>query len=268
MLTPPRVFAFVSFSALVSAQSFAISGPGRFPCSAQVNGNVVADPTQCTYANMYSNQACAPDPGDVGTVDTTGGFKNFGAVPTSAVCAQDPASGYYFCGYAGATCMSDLNCDNGSCLGGLCSGHFGDACSKDSQCLGNIYCLNPAGGVATGTCGGSGIGGNGALCDDGCAAGNFLCASNLCDGNTGSCFPQPTSSGDCWESGALTSCLDGAALTNECCSKEVTQCEADYVSNQQKCYYYAQGTCSGSTDSCCSARYLAAFPNPQPPCSG
>ena len=42
--------------------------------------------------------------------------------------------------------------------------------------LGNVYCDDPSG-VSSGFCGGIGTNGGGALCDDGCAAGNDLCVS-------------------------------------------------------------------------------------------
>ncbi|KAM0754417.1 hypothetical protein T439DRAFT_321457 [Meredithblackwellia eburnea MCA 4105] len=183
------VVAVLALAAAVKAQSFAIGGPGRFPCSTMVNGVPTPDASQCTAANMAANQACPPDAADLGNVD--GGFKNYGAVPTSAVCTQDAASGNYYCGYFGATCSSDANCDNGHCVGGLCTGSLGYPCSLDSTCLGNLYCLDPSG-TSTGACGNSGTNGNGALCDDGCAAGNDLCVSGLCDGNTGTCVAAGT----------------------------------------------------------------------------
>lgn len=186
-----NVAAALALAAAVSAQSFAQGGPGRFPCSTRdATTNVVTpDATQCTNAAMTANQACPPAAADAGIVD--GGFKNNGAVPTSAACAVDAASGNFYCGYSGAVCTADDNCDNGHCVGGFCTGALGFPCNLDSTCLGSLYCLDPSG-TSTGSCGGSGTNGNGALCDDGCAAGNFLCASNLCDGNTGTCVAATT----------------------------------------------------------------------------
>jgi len=132
---------------------------------------------------------CEPVPGD--TVDGTG-FKNYGAIPTGATCFPASAGGGYYCGIAGAPCTSADNCDNGGCSGGVCTGGLGDPCTLDSECTGNIYCLNPNQ-ESTGIplCGASEASdGTGAYCDDFCGAGNFLCVSGVCDGNTGSCFPS------------------------------------------------------------------------------
>lgn len=57
------------------------------------------------------------------------------------------------------------------------SGNLGFPCSLDSTCLGSLYCLDPSG-TSTGSCGGSGTNGNGALCDDGCAAGMIFAVSS------------------------------------------------------------------------------------------
>ncbi|KAM0753474.1 hypothetical protein T439DRAFT_322378 [Meredithblackwellia eburnea MCA 4105] len=180
---------FLSAAATATAQSFASGGPARFPCYTVVApGTVVADPSQCTVAAMTANQACPPSAANLGNVN--GGFKNYGNVPSAnAQCYEDGASGLYFCGYFGAACTVDADCDNGSCQGNVCTGSLGYPCTLDSQCLGNLYC-------SLGFCGASSTIVNnvdqadGSLCDDGCVAGNFLCASGICDGNTGTCAPS------------------------------------------------------------------------------
>jgi len=186
------VVALLSVAALVSAQSFSTGGQGRFPCSTIVSGVVVVDQTACSDANIASLQTpgCEYVPGM--TVDGDG-FKNFGPIPTGSTCVLASAGGGFYCGIAGAACSSDANCDNGSCdtTTGLCTGGLGDPCTLDSECTGNIYCLNPnQESTGAAVCGFSDTtDGTGALCDDGCVAGNFLCISNVCDGNTGTCFP-------------------------------------------------------------------------------
>ncbi|KAL8284257.1 hypothetical protein RQP46_005006 [Phenoliferia psychrophenolica] len=172
-------FAF-ALATTVSAQSWALGGPGRFLCSTidPVSGSAIPNASVCTFGAMSANQACPPPPTLIGLVD--GGFKNNGAVPSIAACVEDAISGNYYCGYTGAACVNDTQCDNGSCVGNVCTGGLGTPCTKDSTCLGNLYCLSPAA-ESTGFCGGTGdSSGNGALCNDG-----------NCSVDTGSCIPPP-----------------------------------------------------------------------------
>ncbi|KAM0748797.1 hypothetical protein T439DRAFT_54123 [Meredithblackwellia eburnea MCA 4105] len=163
---PINLFSIFSVIQLVSGQ---MSGVGRFPCSTNSGGVVVPNPSICTSQSTMNNEQslCIVPNYQWGTVDLNG-FKNYGAVPTSAECFQDYQSGDWFCGIAGASCQTDSNCDNGHCSGGVCTGARGSSCTKDSDCTGSIYCSS-ASGEMTGTCAGTGT-----ICDDGCIAGDAM----------------------------------------------------------------------------------------------
>ncbi|KAK4700085.1 hypothetical protein P7C70_g6167, partial [Phenoliferia sp. Uapishka_3] len=182
------VASALAFASIVSAQSFAQGGVGRFPCSSRdAAGVVTEDASMCTNAQMTANQACPPSAADAGIVD--GGFKNNGA------------------------------------------------------------------GADTGSCGGSGTNGNGALCDDGCAAGNQLCASALCDGNTGTCVAAGTAGAS---QRARSRRSDGLVTRGLRCPASHTACTVsgsvrgfeciDTDSNLEQC-----GACSSSGGVDCTA---------------
>ncbi|KAI5479072.1 hypothetical protein MNV49_004354 [Pseudohyphozyma bogoriensis] len=196
------VATFLSIASFAAAQTF-YGTVGRFPCSQTVGGVTVANQDACTFANLQAtNTFCAADTtslsGPYGNVDApTGGFKNLGYIPVNSECVLDPnGSGEFYCGFVGATCDptqlgANTNCDNGSCsAAGFCVGNLGRVCTLDSDCAGNIYCLNGSGDINSGgVCGGSDDDlGGGATCGDGCAAGNFLCLSGACDSASYTCF--------------------------------------------------------------------------------
>jgi len=89
-------------------------GQGDYPCS---------DDTDCATTVIPGSQ-CVADP-------------------------EAPTDGY--CGYAGAICSSDADCDFGSCgSDGTCKGYLGDPCTGMNDCLGYFQC------GTDNTCGGPG----------------------------------------------------------------------------------------------------------------
>ncbi|KAL8278005.1 hypothetical protein RQP46_009637 [Phenoliferia psychrophenolica] len=215
-LTRTFVLALAGGTTLAAAQAFKMGGVGRFPCSTRSAAGVVTmDASQCTNAQMFANQRCPPDNTDLGSVN--GGFKNNGfgedlsqagvadasggltsdshfTVPPSADCVLDAPSGDYYCGLTGATCADHSNCDNGQCVAGVCVGGLGYDCARDSDCLGNIYCLGPSGATA-GQCGDSGAGEDGAL--DASPETNFasvITGQDICSASTGTCMATVTPS--------------------------------------------------------------------------
>ncbi|GAA5869605.1 hypothetical protein JCM8547_005084 [Rhodosporidiobolus lusitaniae] len=91
-----------------------------------------------------------------GTGIASPGYQSDSSAPVGAVCVA--AAGGWFCGAKGATCTSNIQCDNGRCQNGIYVGAFGDTCSIDTDCLGYIFCLD-AGFAPTvsGTCGSLGF---------------------------------------------------------------------------------------------------------------
>ena len=60
-------------------------------------------------------------------------------------CVADPlhygkSVTYGSCGFIGAQCSSDDQCDAGSCMQGICRGYFGDPCASSDQCLDLLSC--------------------------------------------------------------------------------------------------------------------------------
>ncbi|SGY14282.1 BQ5605_C010g06127 [Microbotryum silenes-dioicae] len=86
-------------------------------------------------------------------------------VPLNSECVKDYRSGDSFCGFSGAACSSDTQCDFGRCSGslespGICLGGLGDACEgsegpDDAMCAGNLGCSGQAG-DGRAVCGGIG----------------------------------------------------------------------------------------------------------------
>lgn len=105
----------LGLSVLLSSSMVLALGAGRFPCTTSCNN---LQPT-----------------GDESGVDSAG-LKSDEPTPQGATCRLS------FCGYAGAPCSSDENCDAGYCgKDGTCKGGFGQAChGDDSLCSGYIYC--------------------------------------------------------------------------------------------------------------------------------
>lgn len=104
-----------------------------------------------------------PDP----TGAYLGMYRGSNPNPTNSQCVQEPETGGYYCGIAGAACSSVLNCDNGVCVDGKCQGSLGYDCAgargqgDDSNCLGFLYCTSLTLQTASNRCGGEG-----AFCQD------------------------------------------------------------------------------------------------------
>lgn len=104
-----------------------------------------------------------PDP----TGAYLGSYRGSNPNPTDAQCVQQPETGGYYCGIAGAACSSVRNCDNGVCVDGQCQGSLGYECAgsfgqgDDSNCLGFLYCTSIDLQTASNRCGGPG-----AFCQD------------------------------------------------------------------------------------------------------
>ncbi|KAM0789648.1 hypothetical protein ACM66B_000450 [Microbotryomycetes sp. NB124-2] len=116
--------------------------------------------------------------------------------PVDSECVQDSTTRKYFCGYAGARCTSDSQCDFGKCSGnserpGQCLGGLGDPCegvegADDSLCLGNLGCsLSKYGSPVCG-----GLGSECLYTGDyvpGDTPNNAACVSGFCDKRTLRC---------------------------------------------------------------------------------
>ncbi|GAA5887283.1 hypothetical protein JCM6882_002474 [Rhodosporidiobolus microsporus] len=188
MRTTLILASLASLSSVALAQQ---NGYGRFPCTI-VNGDGTFSPdqSQCANANLIAPGANTPE-------DT--GNQGDGVTPVDPVCTIDSASGLYFCGIAGASCLSDANCDNGVCTTGTCTGGRNAACASDAECSGFLYCFNDLFEPASGLCGGLG-----AYCADytqgspeNTAAENYpifnsFCASGYCNSQTNLCDEHVT----------------------------------------------------------------------------
>ncbi|GAA5916093.1 hypothetical protein JCM6882_003933 [Rhodosporidiobolus microsporus] len=180
--------------ALVAAQGAPTPqgvGPGRFPCS-----SVTADGRYNLFQLFCFNNVI------VASGDNDPNAINQGDKPTpiNSQCVEVVETGAYFCGWQGARCTSDANCDNGVCVGGFCQGGFNQACAgNDDNCLGYLYCTGADGrATASNTCGGIG-----AFCQDprafdpsadaatAAAKFNQYCASGYCNFETGVCDNPP-----------------------------------------------------------------------------
>jgi len=72
-------------------------------------------------------------------------------ISNNAICVPDPANPLKsYCGYVGAGCSSDDDCDFGTCHNSVCHGYFGDHCNDSLSCLGYLQCGTDK------TCGGKG----------------------------------------------------------------------------------------------------------------
>ncbi|GAA5910768.1 hypothetical protein JCM6882_002073 [Rhodosporidiobolus microsporus] len=196
----PRLTATLLLSilpALVAAQAPQDRGPGRFPCTI-VNGDGTFSPNQiaCSDSDLIA-------PGDNDPNAFTQGDQ---PSPVGSQCVLAPEFGTYFCGWAGAACTSDANCDNGICAGGTCQGAFSQGCAgDDNNCLGYLYCTDAqAYPTVSNTCGGIG-----SFCQDARAADPFgdpavaqatynsYCASGYCNFGTGMCAVAGQLGDDC-----------------------------------------------------------------------
>lgn len=74
MLSRTPFSALLALVSLVGAQTFAVGGAGRFPCSATNSaGLIVVDASLCTAAAMSASQLCPPDSSVLGQVDSVDG---------------------------------------------------------------------------------------------------------------------------------------------------------------------------------------------------
>ncbi|KAK4053464.1 hypothetical protein OIV83_001631 [Microbotryomycetes sp. JL201] len=172
------------------------NGYGRFPCSrALSDGTFEADPTLCASDRLVMpGRATGRDMNNQGD----------GINPVNPQCVADTNTGAFFCGISGARCETDLNCDNGKCVGGSCAGGLGYECNgSDTSCLGYLYC-NAALFDKGITCGGVG-----AFCQDytqgsakftdeeNYATFNQFCSSGYCNTLTGNCDVHGGEGDDC-----------------------------------------------------------------------
>ncbi|GAA5965194.1 hypothetical protein JCM8115_005387 [Rhodotorula mucilaginosa] len=188
-----KVFTPEPIGALAAAVVEGVSGYGRYPCTrVAADGSFSADQSMCADSALVN-----PDP----TGAYLGMYRGSNPNPTNSQCVQEPETGGYYCGIAGAACSSVTNCDNGVCVDGKCQGGLGYDCAgaqgrgDDSNCLGFLYCTSLTLQTASNRCGGEG-----AFCQDWSAldlagqnatlvneiTGNF-CESGFCrqDGNCG-----------------------------------------------------------------------------------
>ncbi|GAA5935469.1 uncharacterized protein JCM15063_001046 [Sporobolomyces koalae] len=118
--------------------------PGRFPCGTVEPNQHICDSLASTTSSRV-----------VG-------------VPVGSQCVEERGLGY-FCGWQGARCTADNQCDFGQCTGtlespGICVGGLGDLCEgpdgpDDTLCAGNLGCQRTSQGegiVGKAVCGGSG----------------------------------------------------------------------------------------------------------------
>ncbi|GAA5913333.1 hypothetical protein JCM8208_005212 [Rhodotorula glutinis] len=134
-----RAHSIFALAALLFAVASAQSG--RFPC-----GTSSPEQKRCDALSHPTSRRGA------------------GLVPVDAECVQAGSAGY-FCGWAGAKCTSDTQCDFGRCSSidgdeGVCVGGLGDPCDgpdgpDDSLCGGNLGC-QPDALQGRATCGGEG----------------------------------------------------------------------------------------------------------------
>ncbi|GAA6058933.1 hypothetical protein JCM10212_002885 [Sporobolomyces blumeae] len=124
--------------------SVAAALPGRFPCGTNAPNQHICDAL---------SPATAP---------------HIVGVPIDSQCVEEKGRGF-FCGWAGASCTADSQCDFGQCSGsadtpGICVGGLGDLCEgpegpDDTLCAGNLGCQRTRTGegiVGKAVCGGSG----------------------------------------------------------------------------------------------------------------
>ncbi|BGP57069.1 hypothetical protein JCM8202_006298 [Rhodotorula sphaerocarpa] len=139
----------VALAALVAFSGSALASYGRYPCNLiNTDGTISADQSQC----------------DAGALITPGGgLKGSLPDPVNSICVQDQINLDYACGISGAACISDANCDVGTCNNGVCTGAPGTTCNgNDDACLGFVYCTDLLGApIPSDTCGGIG-----AFCSD------------------------------------------------------------------------------------------------------
>ncbi|GAA5976930.1 hypothetical protein JCM5350_007498 [Sporobolomyces pararoseus] len=146
-MTCQQRFLAVSFvlATFFSSPSFVSALPGRFPCGTTSPNQQICDALSSTAS-----------PRTVG-------------VPVGSECVSEKGLGY-FCGWQGARCTSDNQCDFGQCTSidgktlGTCVGGLGDLCEgpegpDDTLCAGNLGCQRTTSGegiVGKAVCGGSG----------------------------------------------------------------------------------------------------------------
>ncbi|SCV67845.1 BQ2448_5456 [Microbotryum intermedium] len=162
-------------------------GYGRFPCGVKTSsGGWARNQTMCKYSLLVAPGA---------NTNNTAGNQGDGRKPKSSKCTAD-GKGYWYCGIANAICTTEINCDNGRCVKGVCTGGFDLKCDgDDTKCSGDLY-YNAADFAKTssGTCGG-----RGAFCQDYTIGStnysastnykiwNGSCKSGYCNTVTGNC---------------------------------------------------------------------------------
>ncbi|GAA5906017.1 hypothetical protein JCM5296_005683 [Sporobolomyces johnsonii] len=177
LASPRRLPAILAVAALLVA--VASARPGRFPC-----GTVEPNQRVC---DLLSHPTARRSIG----------------VPVDSECVEADGAGF-FCGWAGASCSSDSQCDFGHCSGdsksaGVCMGRLGDSCEgpegiDDSLCAGNVGCQPPEEGIpGQAVCGGAG-----AVCSfEGIyqatsKPNHDACVSKQCDPSTLTCTAPPS----------------------------------------------------------------------------
>ncbi|KAK9897293.1 hypothetical protein P389DRAFT_55459 [Cystobasidium minutum MCA 4210] len=95
---------------------------------------------------------------------------------TNSTCVPDPLHPEYgYCGYVGAPCGTDADCDYGKCNSqNICSGYLGSPCTADLDCMAYFLC------GTDGMCGGAGAQ---------CLTGDEGCLSRSCSEPYGSSIP-------------------------------------------------------------------------------
>ncbi|GAA5859840.1 hypothetical protein JCM8547_004351 [Rhodosporidiobolus lusitaniae] len=177
-LSSPVLAVAALLLAVASAQ------PARFPC-----GTVSPNQRVCDSLSHPTARRTSP------------------AVPINSICVK-AASGGFYCGWQGARCTADTQCDFGLCSSeagepGVCMGGLGDLCEgpdgpDDSLCMGNLGCQSSRDGVlGKAVCGGSGADCSyGGAYEPGTVPNHLACVSGYCNPSTLTCSTKtPPSAG-------------------------------------------------------------------------
>ncbi|GAA5943474.1 hypothetical protein JCM1841_003057 [Sporobolomyces salmonicolor] len=175
--SPRRLHAILAVAALLVA--VASARPGRFPCG-------TLEPNQ-RLCDLLSHPTA----------------RRSISVPVDSECVEADGAGF-FCGWAGASCSSDSQCDFGHCSGdskspGVCLGGLGDSCEgpdgiDDSLCAGNLGCQPPEQGIpGQAVCGGAGADCSFEGIYQATSKPNHdACVSNQCNSSTLTCTSPPS----------------------------------------------------------------------------
>ncbi|GAA6043752.1 hypothetical protein JCM8097_006653 [Rhodosporidiobolus ruineniae] len=183
--SPPATSRLSSILALAAllvlvATSPAVAQPARFPCGTTSPNQRICD--------LLSHP----------TARRTEGV----SIPVDSECVGVKGLGY-FCGFQGARCTSDSQCDFGLCSGdaeepGECIGGLGDLCEgpdgpEDALCMGNLQCQKREDGVL----GKARCGGSGAACsfqgayEPSSRPNHQACMSGYCSPSSLTCVSRP-----------------------------------------------------------------------------